>query len=108
MVPAENATGIAPGTNVTAFFSEEIMAGTVNTRTVKLYKGSSTTALSATVAYDATAKKPTLDPSANLQLGTKYRAVVTTGATDMAGNPPDQSPTTAGDQQRSWTFTVRN
>jgi hypothetical protein len=100
---------IAPGTNVTAFISEAIKAGTVNTRTVKLNKQSSTTALSATVAYDATAaKKPTLDPSANLQLGAKYRAVVTTGATDMAGNPLDQSPTTAGNQQRSWTFTVRN
>ena len=73
MVPAENATGIGPGTNVTASISEAMKAGTVNTRTVKPYKGSSTTALSATVAYDATAKKPTLNPSANLQLGAKYR-----------------------------------
>jgi hypothetical protein len=108
VVPAENATGIAPGTNVTAVFSEAMKAGTVNTRTVKLYKGSSTTALSATVAYDATAKKATLNPSVNLQLGAKYRAVVTTGVTDTAGNPLDQSPTTAGNQQKSWTFTVKN
>jgi hypothetical protein len=113
VVPAENTTGIAPGTNVTTFFSEAMKVGTVNTSTVntstvKLYKGSSTTALSATVAYDATVKKATLNLSANLQPGAKYRAVVSTGATDTAGNQLDQSPTTAGNQPKSWTFTVRN
>jgi Big-like domain-containing protein len=106
-VPAENATGIAPGTNVTAFFSEAMKAGTV-TNNVKLYKEGTTTALRATVTYDVTAKKATLNPSANLQPGAKYKAVVSTGATDMAGNPLDQSPTTAGNQPKSWTFTVRN
>jgi Big-like domain-containing protein len=106
-VQAENATGIAPGTNVTAFFSEAMKAGTV-TNNVKLYKEGTTTALRATVTYDVTAKKATLNPSANLQPGAKYKAVVSTGATDMAGNPLDQSPTTAGNQPKSWTFTVRN
>ncbi len=107
VVPAENATGIAPAANVTAFFSEAMKAASVTTN-VKLYKAGSTSALSATVTYDATTQKATLNPNANLQLGTKYKAVVSTGALDAAGNPLDQSPTTAGNQPKSWTFTVRN
>ena len=107
VVPAENATGIAPGTNVTAFFSEAMRAGSV-TSNVKLFKVGSTVAERATVSYDATTKKATLNPNANLQPGAKYKAVVSTGAMDAAGNPLDQSPTTAGNQPKSWIFTVRN
>jgi Big-like domain-containing protein len=102
VVSAENATRMAPSTNVTAFsFSEVMKTGTLNASTVKLHEGRSTTALSATVAYEATAKKATLNPSANLQPGAKYRAVVSMGATDTAGTALDQSPTTAGTQQKS-------
>ncbi len=108
VVPAENATGIAPGANVTAFFSEAMKTGTVGAGTVKLYKAGSTSALSATVSYDATTQKATLNPNANLQLGARYKAVVSTGARDTADNPLDQSPTTAGNQPKSWIFTVRN
>jgi hypothetical protein len=31
---------------------------------------------------------------------------VTTGAKDSAGNPLDQTATTAGNQQKGWTFTT--
>ena len=106
--PAENATGVAPGANVTALFSEAMRAGTVDAGTVKLYKAGSTRALSATVSYAATAQKATLNPNANLQPGAKYKAVVSPGATDLAGNPLDQSPTVAGNQSKTWAFTVRN
>jgi hypothetical protein len=61
------------------------------------------------VNYDATAKKAILNPNSNLQLGTKYKAVVTTGAQDLAGNrlDQDQDPSN-GLQQKAWTFTIRN
>ncbi len=108
VVPAENATGIAPTTNVTAFFSEAMRATTVNTSTVKLFKVGSTTAVPATVVYDATGKKATLNPNANLLPGAKYKAVVSIGARDVAGNPLDQVPTLTGSQPKSWFFTVRN
>ena len=35
-----------------------------------------------------------------------YKALVTTGATDLAGNPLDQHSTTTGLQQKGWFFTV--
>jgi hypothetical protein len=83
-------------------------ANSINGTTVKLMKAGTTNLMGAVVSYDATAKKAILNPNANLQLGTKYKAVVTTGAQDVAGNRLDQNPTTAGLQQKAWTFTIRN
>ena len=37
---------------------------------------------------------------------TKYKAVVTTGAKDMAGNVLDQNPSTVGTQEKVWYFTT--
>lgn len=83
-------------------------AGTVNASTVKPYKVGSTTAFSATVAYHAAPQKATLTPSANLPPGAKYKAVVSAGVTDLAGNPLDQTPILPGNRPQSWVFTVRN
>ena len=60
------------------------------------------------MSYNATTKKATLNPNANLQRGTKYKAVVTTGAQDLAGNRLDQNSSLGGLQQKTWTFTIRN
>jgi hypothetical protein len=104
--PAANATGVAPGANVTATFSEAMMASSINGTTFKLFKKGSTTKLSASVSYDGATKKATLDPTNNLRLGTTYKAVVTTGAKDLAGLQLDQNSTTTGLQQKTWLFTV--
>jgi N-acetylglucosamine-6-sulfatase len=106
--PAANATGVAPSANVTATFSEAMMSSSINGTTFKLFKKGSTTKLSASVSYDGATKKATLDPTNNLRLGTTYKAVVTTGAKDMASNQLDQNTTTSGLQQKAWLFTVRN
>ena len=82
-------------------------AGSINSNTVKLFKAG-TTALPAAVSYDTTTKKATLNPNANLQRGTRYKAVVTTGAKDLAGNRLDQNAALSGLQQKVWFFTVRN
>jgi len=42
----------------------------------------------------------------HLARGTKYKAVITTGARDVAGNQLDQNSTLSGLQQKAWTFTV--
>jgi hypothetical protein len=114
-IPANQATGIAPGVNVTATFSEDMDArttdgdpSTINATTFKLMKAGTTNLIGAVVSYDATAKKAILNPNSNLQLGTKYKAVVTTGAQDLAGNRLDQNSSLSGLQQKSWTFTIRN
>jgi hypothetical protein len=108
VVPAENATGIAPGANVSAFFSEAMRAGSINLNTVKLYKAGTTTARPAAVSYDAATRKAVLNPDANLQRGARYKAVVTAGARDLQSNRLDQDATLSGQQQKAWFFTVRN
>ena len=106
--PAQNATGVAPSANLTATFSEAMMASSVNATSFNLFKNGSTTKLSASVSYDAASKKATLNPTNNLRLGTRYKAVVTTGARDLAGLRLDQIASTTSLDQKTWYFTVRN
>jgi Bacterial Ig-like domain/GDSL-like Lipase/Acylhydrolase family len=106
-VPTSNATGVARGVNVSATFTEAMMGSSVNGTTFKLTKAGTTSLIAAVVSYDPTTKKATLNPNANLQRGAKYKAVVSTGAKDAAGNPLDQDPATSGSQPKQWVFTVR-
>lgn len=86
VIPEERATGIAPGTHVHAFFSEAMRAGSINKKTFKLFKVGSTTPVSAQVSYDPDKKRAILNPESNLKRGTSYRAVVSRGVRDLAGN----------------------
>jgi hypothetical protein len=113
--PTTNATRVDPTTNVTAFFSEEMLASSINDGTTfKLTKKGSTTKIGAIVKYfpddPSTAEfdpRATLDPNSSLRSGLTYKAVVTKGAKDAEGNSLDQDPTTTGLQQKTWLFTVR-
>lgn len=107
VIPAEGATGVSPATHVRAMFSEAVTAGSVTANTVRLYQAGSSTVLAATVTYDATKKRATLDPSAPLLKGKRYRVVVSQGVRDLAGNRLDQDPNAAGNQSKRWFFTVR-
>jgi hypothetical protein len=49
-----------------------------------------------------------LDPTGSLKSGFSYKAIVSTGAKDVAGNPLDQNSSTTGSQQKVWLFTVSN
>ena len=66
-----------------------------------------TTKVTADVRYDDATKKAILDPANNLDLGRTYKATVTTGAQDLAGNALDQKPNITGNQSKSWKFTVQ-
>ena len=101
VAPAENATGVTPGTKAIASFSEVMAADSVNANTVKLFEADSTTVITATVSYDATARRATLNPSANLKVGTQYRVMISPGAMDAAGNTLDPAPNLAGSQPKS-------
>jgi hypothetical protein len=109
VVPQEDptgvATGVAPGVNVTATFTEGMGDASVKSA-FKLYKKGTTTALGASVTYEAATRTATLDPSANLKRGTTYKAVVSTGAKDLAGNSLDQDESLSGSQQMVWFFKV--
>ncbi|HEX2741094.1 MAG TPA: Ig-like domain-containing protein, partial [Rubrobacter sp.] len=109
VAPAENATSIAPGANVSALFSEATMEPASIKTSFKLYKKGSTTALAATVTYDPDTNRAVLNPRNNLKRGATYKAVVGAGVQDLAGNTLlDQDPNRAGVQPKVWFFTVRN
>ena len=97
VTPANLATKVAPTANVTATFSEAMKASTINKRTFKLVKKGTTTPVKATVSYSGT--KAILNPSKNLARGATYKATVTTGARDLAGNTLVRS--------KVWSFTIK-
>jgi hypothetical protein len=107
-IPSANETDVAPVTNVTATFSEDMMASSITGETFKLFKKGSNTKIAATVSYDASTDTATLDPTNSLQSGITYKAVVTKGAKDLAGNSLDQTSTKTGLQQKAWFFTTSN
>jgi len=115
--PAHKATGVAPSTNLTVTFSEKMDPASINNSTFKLFKvntdGSTTQITNVSVSLSTEGLVATLNPfgtstTTHLARGTKYKGVITTGAKDVAGNPLDQQPTTAGSQQKAWSFTVSN
>jgi Bacterial Ig-like domain len=96
--PAANATRVAPTTEVTATFSEDMKFDTITGQTFKLTKKGTTTKIAAAVSYDASTDTAKLDPNQNLTSRGTYKVVVTTRARDAAGNPLVQ--------QYRWFFTV--
>ena len=107
-VPASNATGVSPTANVKATFSENMALSSINGTTFTLKVKGSTTKLAAAIGYDPNTRTATLDPTDSLQTGVTYKAAVTTGAKDLAGNRLDQDGTKTGSQQKAWLFTVGN
>jgi methionine-rich copper-binding protein CopC len=81
--PANTATGVALNKKVTATFSESMNAATINTNTFLLKQG--TSSISGTVSFAGTTASFT--PSVNLEAGTTYTAIITTGAKNPGGNP---------------------
>ncbi len=76
--------------------------------TFKLFRAGATNAIGATLSYDEATNKAALNPNNNLRPGTKYKAVVTSGARDLAGNQLDQNPGVAGSQPKIRFFTARS
>jgi N-acetylglucosamine-6-sulfatase len=113
--PTNNATGVAPSANITATFSEKMMASSINPTTFKLLKvnpdGSTTQVTNVSVTPSTDGLRATLNPfgtstTTHLTRGTKYKAVVSTGAKDLVGNRLDQISSTTSLDQKTWSFTV--
>lgn len=118
--PASEATGVARNTDLTADFDEKISGkmdpASITPATFQLYKCSSTkstycpTQVTNVAVALSTDLKATLNPygASSTLLGskTKYKAVVTTGAKDLAGNALDQDPAASGNQPKVWYFTT--
>lgn len=106
-------TGVKRDVPLTATFSKVMDKDTIDGSTFKLYKITSTgkkQVNNATVGLSPDGLVATLDPfgasTTVLAKNAKYKATVTTGAMDAAGNALDQSPAKAGGQQKAWTFTT--
>ncbi|HME56504.1 MAG TPA: ice-binding family protein [Candidatus Lokiarchaeia archaeon] len=81
-VPANSTTGVAINSAMAAIFSEAMDPLTINTMTFTLKQG--VTLVSGTVTYVGVTA--TFTPASNLASSTPYTAMITTGATDLAGN----------------------
>ena len=107
VTPPDLKKNVSRKVNVTATFSEAMDGASVEAvdpTTLKptaftLKRQGSSTPVAATVGYDATTRKATLDPANKLKRGATYIATVTTGAKDEAGNALDQS--------KVWKFRVK-
>ena len=104
--PANNAANVAPTAEVKATFSDPMRANSINTTSFTLRKAGATNAIPATVTYIDAFRLAALNPSANLEPGATYIATLTSGARDLAGNGLDQNLDVAGDQPKTWRFTV--
>jgi Bacterial Ig-like domain len=112
VTPANNATGVKRNANLTATFSEKMDPSTLTKSTFQLFKvntdGSTTQVTNVTVTPNTDGLKATLNPFGTsttlLAKSTKYKAVVTTEAKDVASSPLDQNPTTSGNQQMVCSF----
>ena len=93
--PADGATNVAVGTDITATFNEAItgISGTSATLTAE----GATAPTAATVTYDAATRTVTLNPQADLAMDTLYTVSLTNGIRDTAGNALAAT---------SWTFTT--
>jgi hypothetical protein len=98
-VPAANATGVNPATQVLATFSEEVQD--VDATTFTLKNAATGAMISGVVTRDGTTNRWILDPNGTLEPRTKYTVTVlgkTTGVRDVAGNPLKATAT--------WSFTT--
>lgn len=93
--PTSGQTGVSTASTITATFSEGVQNVSASTFTV-LAGGSP---VAGTVSYNSSTHVATFTPSANLSSNTTYTATLTSGITDLAGNPLTQY---------TWNFTTAN
>ena len=100
--PLAGAINVPVANNITATFSEPVVANGVNTASFAIRPTSAPASapIAGTVAYNATTRIATLNPTANLAGGTNYTVTLTGGPTairDLQGTPLANT---------SWTFTT--
>jgi hypothetical protein len=83
--PASGATGTPITTKPTATFDEAMDDITITTSTFMLMQGEVT--VTGAVTYNSATRTATFTPSSPLDEGTVYTATLTTGITDVVGNP---------------------
>ena len=95
-IPANNATGVLPGVTVSATFNMPMNPLTINNATFTLFEGANPVA--GLVTYSGTTAS--FDPISDLLENTLFTATITTGATNLAGDPLANN--------YVWSFTTQN
>jgi hypothetical protein len=85
--PLNSATSVPVNQAVSATFSKAMAPLTINSATFTLTGPGGTAITGGTYNYNTTTLVATYTPPANLAALTTYTANITTGATDLAGNP---------------------
>jgi len=84
--PTANATAVARNSTVTATFDEDIFATTVDGTSFSLMDSDSSS-VTGTVSFDGATNIATFMPASDLSKLTTYTATLSTGITDLVGNP---------------------
>lgn len=87
--PAHGSSDISVMARPTITFDEVLDAATVNSTNVKLVKSDTDIAVSAVVSLVEGGQTVLITPDSNLENGTEYYFVITSGITDEAGNALD-------------------
>lgn len=95
--PADGEEGLALDTELYATFSEEMDPETLTVSTVTV-TGPGAAVVPGRVLYDALTQQVVFTPEDDLSADTTFIATITTGATDLAGNPLAED--------HVWTFTT--
>lgn len=98
--PSDGATGIPVTSIITAKFSEDMAASSINDSTFTLTLSTEGIAVPGTVVYDDHSHTATFLPSEILEYSTTYTANLTTDIEDMAGNNIDP--------EYTWSFTTES
>jgi hypothetical protein len=94
--PQDGATDVDPAAGITATFSEDMSASTINASSVTLLDPSLNN-VPVSVSYNASSRTVTIDPDEALTPGATYTASLSGAIADVAGNPLAPF---------SWSFTI--
>ncbi|MEK7483421.1 MAG: Ig-like domain-containing protein [Planctomycetota bacterium] len=86
VAPLNGAPSVAINSALTAAFSEEMLASTIDIVSFTLVESLGGAPVSGTVTYVAGSNVATFSPDFDLSFLTEYTATITTNATDLAGN----------------------
>ena len=104
--PADNATGVATNSAVSATFSEAMDPATIGSTTFRVARVSDNSAVSGSVVYRSQDNLATFTPTVNFADNTTYRATITNGATDLAVPGNALVVPAVGLPPNPWTFTT--
>ena len=88
MAPADGASQVANNTQVTAVFSEDMRAASINGSSFSVFNTTLGTAVTGTVSYAPTGRSAVFTPTTpgSLAANSRFSATVSTAAADLAGN----------------------